>query len=51
LKKVAKHTITMPKEFIEGNNYVSEKFIQYARPLAGVLPQMGRLKNVSITKI
>ena len=50
LKKVAKHTITMPKEFIEGNNYVSEKFIQYARPLAGVLPQMGRLQNVSITK-
>jgi len=50
LKKVAKHTITMPKDFIEGTNYVSEKFIQYAKPLAGVLPQMGRLKNVSITK-
>jgi len=49
LKKVAKHTITMPKDFIEGTNYVSDKFIQYAAPLAGVLPQMGRLKNVSIT--
>jgi len=48
LKQVAKHTITMPKEFIEGTNYVSDKFIQYAAPLAGVLPQMGRLKNVSI---
>ncbi len=51
LKKVAKHTITMPKEFIEGNNYVSDRFIQYAKPLAGVLPQMGRLQNVSITQM
>ncbi len=51
LKKVAKHTIAMPKEFIEGNNYVSDRFIQYAKPLAGVLPQMGRLQNVSITKM
>ena len=50
LNKVAKHTITMPKEFIEGTNYISQKFIDYAKPLAGELPQMGRLKNVSIIK-
>ena len=50
LKNVAKNTISMPKDFLEGGNSVSEKFIEYALPLVGELPAMGRLKNVSIGK-
>jgi len=50
LKKVARHTVTMPAEFFEGNNQVSEKFIEYAGPLAGELPEIGRLRDISIVK-
>ncbi|MBW7996567.1 MAG: 6-phosphofructokinase [Candidatus Glassbacteria bacterium] len=50
INKVAKNTITMPREYIEGTNGVSQKFIDYALPLVGELPVMGRLHNVSIVK-
>ncbi|MFH1071761.1 MAG: 6-phosphofructokinase, partial [Candidatus Glassbacteria bacterium] len=51
LGKVAKATVAMPKEFIEGTNGITEKFIEYALPLVGELPELGRLRNVSITKV
>ena len=50
LEKVAKHTITMPKEFIEGTSGISDKFVEYAMPLIGTLPRISRLRDVSILK-
>ena len=50
LNKVAKHTVTMPKDFFEGDNQVSAKFIEYALPLVGQLPEIGRLRDISIVK-
>jgi len=50
LDKVAKDTITMPKEFIEGTNGISNKFIEYAMPLVGKLPEIGRLRDVPVSK-
>lgn len=50
LKKVAKDTICMPKAYIDGANGVTQKFVDYALPLVGELPRMGRLNNVSILK-
>ncbi len=50
LKKVAKNTISMPKHFIDGTNGITDKFVEYALPLVGELPQTGRLHNVSIVK-
>jgi len=39
LKKVAKKSRIMPKEFIsKNNNDITEKFIQYAKPLIGKIP-------------
>ncbi|MEA1996643.1 MAG: 6-phosphofructokinase [Gemmatimonadota bacterium] len=49
LEKVAKHTTAMPKEFLEGTNGVSSKFIEYALPLLGELPRIGMLSDVKVT--
>lgn len=46
LRAVAKHTRHMPATFINkaGNN-VTQAFLDYARPLVGDLPQVGRLEG------
>ena len=43
LSAVAAKTRRMPPEFIEGGSNVSRKFLDYARPLVGELPEMMRL--------
>ncbi|MBN2704681.1 MAG: 6-phosphofructokinase [Pontiellaceae bacterium] len=52
LKNVAKETRHMPDEFIneEGNN-VTQAFIDYAAPIVGELPKIGKFKRVPVTKI
>jgi len=50
LKKVARHTVSMPKDFFEGDNWVSDKFIEYAMPLVSKLPEIGRLHDISIVR-
>ncbi len=51
LQLVARETRSMPDEFInEDSNWVTEKFIKYAKPLVGKLPEIGRLKNYRISK-
>jgi len=51
LKSVAKETREMPAKFINsaGNN-VTQSFIDYAAPIAGKLPPVGRLKNFKVVK-
>ncbi|MEA2082576.1 MAG: 6-phosphofructokinase [Elusimicrobiota bacterium] len=51
LKDVAKETKEMPSKFIsrEGNN-VTRAFIDYASPIVGKLPEIGRIKAPSIAK-
>ncbi len=48
LKKVAKFTKDLPKEYIIGNNDISDDFITYARPIVGELPPTGLLGNIKI---
>lgn len=43
LSAVAAKTRHMPAEFLRGTNDVSAKFLDYCRPLVGVLPAMARL--------
>ncbi len=43
LKAVAAKTRHMPKDFIEGTNNVSRKFVEYCLPLVGHLPGFERL--------
>lgn len=51
LKRVAKETRHMPDKFITANgNDVTKAFLDYARPLAGKLPVIGRLKGVPVKK-
>lgn len=51
LKKVARETRSLPSSFINRNgNYVSSKFIEYAKPLVGKLPEIGRLKKIKVPK-
>jgi 6-phosphofructokinase 1 len=52
LKDVAKETRHMPNEFInrEGND-VTTAFLEYARPIVGPLPRMGRLKGHAVPKV
>jgi 6-phosphofructokinase 1 len=50
LEKVAKVTTMMPRDFIEGDNGISQKFIEYAMPLVGELPETGRLHDVKVSK-
>ena len=50
LEKVAKETRGMPDEFINENaNWVTEKFIEYAKPLVGKLPEIGVLKKYKVS--
>ena len=51
LSKVAKETRSMPSKFInrEGN-FVTGAFIEYAKPIVGKLPEIGKLKKVKVSK-
>jgi 6-phosphofructokinase 1 len=51
LAAVSKETRHMPDAFInrQGND-VTQAFLDYARPLAGTLPGIGRLKAVKVKK-
>ena len=51
LKNVAKETRHMPDEFIneEGNN-VTQAFIDYAAPIVGELPKIGKFKRIPVAK-
>ncbi|MDD2706808.1 MAG: 6-phosphofructokinase [Verrucomicrobiae bacterium] len=51
LKSVAKETRHMPEEFInEESNDVTRAFLDYARPIVGNLPKIGRFKGVPVAK-
>jgi 6-phosphofructokinase len=45
LSAVAAKTRHMPEDFLDGHNNVSEKFIEYCRPLVGELPSFERLPH------
>ncbi|MBN2163675.1 MAG: 6-phosphofructokinase [Pontiellaceae bacterium] len=51
LKSVAKETQHMPAKFInkDGNN-VTQAFIDYAAPIVGKLPKIGKFKRVPVAK-
>ncbi len=51
LDKVAKNTRSMPGKFInrEGNN-VTKDFLNYAKPIVGKLPDIGRLRQYPVKK-
>lgn len=51
LESVAKETRHMPDEYITpAANDVTKAFIDYARPIVGKLPAVGRLKAVAVKK-
>jgi len=51
LSKVAKETRSMPSKFInKEGNFVTRAFIEYAKPLIGKLPEIGRLRNIKVSK-
>lgn len=51
LEAVAKHTKELPKDFInKQGNGVTQKFIDYALPLVGELPEIGKFKEVPVAK-
>jgi 6-phosphofructokinase 1 len=51
LRQVAKETRHMPDEFIaKAGNDVTKAFIEYAKPIVGDLPKIGRLKAVKVAK-
>ena len=51
LKNVAKETQHMPAKFInKAGNDVTKAFIDYAAPIVGSLPKIGRLKGVRVKK-
>jgi 6-phosphofructokinase 1 len=51
LKRVARETRRMPDRFINAaGNDVTQAFIDYAAPVIGKLPPIGRLKCVSVKK-
>jgi 6-phosphofructokinase 1 len=52
LKSVAKHTRHMPNKFInKEGNHVTQAFIDYAAPIVGKLPAIGRLKGRRVKKV
>ena len=52
LKNVAKHTRHMPDKFInKAGNHVTQAFIDYAAPIVGKLPPIGRFKGKKVKKI
>jgi len=50
LEKVARVTRPMPEELLEGDHDVSSAFLDYARPLVGELPEVGRLADYPVPK-
>jgi len=51
LENVAKETRHMPEDFINAaGNDVTQDFIDYAAPIVGPLPKIGRFKGVKVTK-
>jgi ATP-dependent phosphofructokinase / diphosphate-dependent phosphofructokinase len=51
LRSVAKETRHMPDAFIAANGHdVTKAFLDYARPIVGKLPQIGRFKKVKVKK-
>ena len=46
LKNVARLARHMPGDFLKGHNDVSDLFLEYARPLAGTLPEVGSLSEL-----
>jgi 6-phosphofructokinase 1 len=51
LRNVAKETRHVPDEFInKDGNDVTKAFIDYARPIVGELPPIGRFKGVPVKK-
>jgi len=51
LKNVAKETQHMPAKFInKAGNDITKAFIDYAAPIVGPLPKIGRLKGVRVKK-
>lgn len=48
LPTVAKETKSLDARFIKGTNDISDAFLEYARPLVGELPRMGRLRGARI---
>jgi len=51
LQNVAGETRQMPDEFInEAGNNVTQAFIDYAKPIIGKLPEIGRFKAVPVKK-
>ncbi len=52
LKSVAKETRHMPDKFInKAGNHVTQAFIDYAAPIVGTLPKIGKFKRVPVAKI
>lgn len=51
LQSVAKETRHMPDDFINpAGNDVTQEFIDYAAPIVGPLPKIGRFKGVKVAK-
>ncbi|MCD6413529.1 MAG: 6-phosphofructokinase [Elusimicrobia bacterium] len=51
LEKVARKTKEMPAEFInKQGNFITPRFIKYAAPLVGKLPEVARLKGYRVVK-
>ena len=51
LRSVAKETRHMPNEFIAANGCdVTKAFIDYAAPIVGPLPKIGRFKRIKVKK-
>lgn len=49
LRSVAKHARSMPSSFIaKSGTDISAAFVQYARPLVGPLPPVGRLREIVV---
>ncbi|MFZ2189566.1 MAG: 6-phosphofructokinase [Candidatus Magasanikiibacteriota bacterium] len=48
LSQVAHGTKSMPEEFFVNDSMVSQKFIDYVKPLVGELPKVGKIEAVSV---
>ncbi|MCF7848919.1 MAG: 6-phosphofructokinase [Kiritimatiellales bacterium] len=52
LRSVARETQHMPDKFINAEgNHVTQAFIDYAKPIIGKLPKVGRFRAVQVKKI
>ncbi len=51
LRSVAKETRHMPDEYIAANGCdVTKAFLDYAKPIVGDLPKIGRFKRIAVKK-